>query len=325
MKQNHKVSIIIPIYNVGEYFHHCIDSIITQSYRNIEIIIVNDGSTDGSEKQAEVYARKDQRIKVIHQPNAGVSVARNTGIKNSIGDYICFSDADDILQPDYIEYLLKLCIANNVDISVCAEVFTPFMSSQLDDDVRIISGEDAAAEILYGRITVGCYSKMFKRSFLIENAIQFLPGVKIGEGFNFNVLAFCSATNVAISQHKVYTYRLDNTNSAMSKFCIKKCQEAVESINLIRENLLIKSDNLLKAVYFAKYTTIASMYDWFVLSNAKRSYPNEYEKYKKEVRRMAIGLLTAPTSFKIKIATFIRSINPWIWAIMRAYARRQRL
>ena len=103
-----KVSIILPIYNVGPFFEQCMVSVVGQTYKNLEIILVNDGSTDDSGEIADSFARTDSRIKVIHQSNHGVSYARNTGIKNATGDYICFSDPDDILQPDYVKYMLSL-------------------------------------------------------------------------------------------------------------------------------------------------------------------------------------------------------------------------
>ena len=203
-KEDIKVSIILPIYNVGKYFSECMNSIFNQSHKNIEIILIDDGSTDDSGQQADVFAEQDKRVRVVHKTNGGVSSARNVGIKIATGDYICFSDPDDILKKDYVSYLLDLCLKNDVDISVCAEVFTPFMRIQPNANVKVVTGEEAATEILYGKITVGCYSKMFKTTFLKDNSIHFLEDVSIGEGFNFNVYAFCNAQNVAISQHKVY-------------------------------------------------------------------------------------------------------------------------
>jgi glycosyltransferase involved in cell wall biosynthesis len=92
---------------------------------------------------------RDERVRVIHKTNGGVGSARNDGIKEATGDYICFSDPDDILKKDYVNYLLDLCLTNNVDISVCAEVFTPFKRIRPRNNVKVVTGEDAAIEILY--------------------------------------------------------------------------------------------------------------------------------------------------------------------------------
>ncbi len=321
MEENIKISIILPIYNVGPFFEECMKSVIGQTYKNLEIVLVDDGSTDNSGDIADHYAKIDNRIKVIHQSNKGVSNARNTGIDNSTGEYICFSDPDDILRPDYVEYLLNLCLEYNVEISVCAEVLTPFMRNQPQPNIKLISGEDAATEILYGRITVGCYSKMFCRSMLNREKVRFFENVNIGEGFNFNVLAFCSVTRVAISQHKVYYYRLDNAESAMSKFNIKKCEMGIEAINMIRKNLLIKSPKLISAVDFAEYSTIGSMYDWLVMAGVKKQYPFYHNMWKLKLKNLSWKALQAPTSSKLKIAAFIRIISPSAWAYLRLIAR----
>ena len=115
---NPKISIVIPIYNTAKYLPKCLDSILNQTYKNLEIILIDDGSTDNSGKIADDYAKKDPRIKVIHQKNAGQSTARNAGIKKATGEYISFIDADDEIRPDFIEKLLH---AYNKDtaITVC--------------------------------------------------------------------------------------------------------------------------------------------------------------------------------------------------------------
>ena len=105
------VSVIVPVYNVAAYLQRCLDSLLGQTYRNLEIICVNDGSTDGSAAILDEYATKDARIKVIHQENAGVSVARNRGLDSATGEYVGFIDADDWLEPDAYEKITSLCAA----------------------------------------------------------------------------------------------------------------------------------------------------------------------------------------------------------------------
>ena len=100
-----KISVIVPVYNVEQYLPQCLDSIINQTYKNLEIICVDDGSPDNSGKILDEYAKKDKRIKVIHQENQGVSVARNTGLDNATGKYIGFVDPDDWIEADYYETL----------------------------------------------------------------------------------------------------------------------------------------------------------------------------------------------------------------------------
>ena len=117
--ENYKVSIIIPVYNREEYLDRCISSMINQTFSNIEIILINDGSTDGSADICDSYAKKDSRIIVIHKPNGGVSSARNAGLEIMTGDYLCFCDSDDFFAPEMVEKTLKQILAENADMCTC--------------------------------------------------------------------------------------------------------------------------------------------------------------------------------------------------------------
>lgn len=119
MTESKKISVIVPVYNVGEYLRQCVDSILSQTYSNLEIIAVNDGSTDGSGAILDEYREKDIRLIAIHQENQGVSAARNKGLDVATGDYIAFVDADDYIHPEMYEKLVKALEDNQADISFC--------------------------------------------------------------------------------------------------------------------------------------------------------------------------------------------------------------
>jgi len=114
------VSVIIPVYNTKNYLENCLDSVIKQTYRNLEIIIINDGSTDGSAKICDDFAAKDSRIKLLHQKNAGLSSARKAGLKIATGNYVTFIDCDDSVTVDYCERLLELAKKYQAKLSICA-------------------------------------------------------------------------------------------------------------------------------------------------------------------------------------------------------------
>lgn len=113
------VTIIIPVYNTKKYLRDCVESVLSQTYHNLEIILIDDGSTDGSEKIVDDYAKTDKRIKVIHQKNQGQSSARNIGIQKATGDYVSFIDSDDKIKPSFIANLLTPFQEENTAISVC--------------------------------------------------------------------------------------------------------------------------------------------------------------------------------------------------------------
>ena len=317
-----KVSIILPIYNVGAFFNECMNSVLNQFHKNLEVLLIDDGSTDDSGKIADSYAIKDNRVKVVHQDNSGVSRARNVGISMATGKYICFSDPDDVLKPDYVSYMLALCEDNKAEVGVCAEVFTTFMPSQRKPNLQIVDGEEAAAQILYGKITVGCYSKMYNREFLKKNKLHFFEDVYIGEGFNFNVHTFCSALKVAISQHKVYYYRWDNSTSAMNKFNAEKCKMGLEAINIIRKNLRIKTDKIYRAVDYADWNTHGSMYDWMVMARVKGLYPEMYNLCLHKTQSLSFRAIFAPTTSRLRVTAFLRMIHPYLWAYARVLVRK---
>ena len=114
------ITIVVPIYNVEEYLNKCIETILCQTYENIEILLIDDGSTDNCGNICDLYAKKDSRVKVIHKENGGLSDARNTGIEAANGKYICFIDSDDYISPIFIETLYNLCKENNTKISQCS-------------------------------------------------------------------------------------------------------------------------------------------------------------------------------------------------------------
>ena len=114
-----KVSVIIPVYKVEQYLDKCVESVVNQTYKDLEIILVDDGSPDNCPKMCDDWAKKDDRIKVIHKQNGGVSSARNNALEIFKGDYVCFVDSDDTINPQYVEILLKTLNENNADVAVC--------------------------------------------------------------------------------------------------------------------------------------------------------------------------------------------------------------
>lgn len=116
------ISVIIPVYNCEKYIHRCIDSVLSQTFTDFELILVDDGSTDGSGKICDDYAIKDTRVKVEHQLNSGVSAARNCGVKTALGEHVTFIDSDDWIDQKFLETLYNACIKNDADISVCGYV-----------------------------------------------------------------------------------------------------------------------------------------------------------------------------------------------------------
>ncbi len=223
-----KVSLIVPVYNAEPYLGYAITSILRQTYENIELILVNDGSTDQSLKICNNYARTDSRIRVIDMPNSGVSAARNRGIEEATGEYIQFADADDVIHSNMIKRMTGVMDAYEKDLAVCG-----FEMITLDAAYRIINrtlctsdmlGSECVltremfyqhiAFILWKSSLLECsWNKLFRRRIVEDNHIRFPEELSLGEDFCFNMNYFQHINGVVFVADKYYYYLQSNQNS----------------------------------------------------------------------------------------------------------------
>lgn len=308
-----KVSIIVPVYNVEKYIEKCLKSLISQSYKNIEIILIDDGSKDNSGKICDTYKRKDSRIKVIHKENAGVSEARNLGIQKATGRYLCFVDADDFVMNDYIEYMHQLIVKESSDIAVCTKMFSNFNEEQSSDEmIEVLDGENAIIRILNYRMPIGVYSRIFKKDLIKDNGIKFLKDIYMGEGFNFNVACFQKAKKVIISNYKVYYYRRDNTTSATSDFSIKKCENSLYAMKVMNNNLLIRTSRVINSWKYAVWRTYSDAFDYMCLGNGKKENIEKFKEYKYYIKNNYKIYKKVDISKKDKYRAILMGIFPEI-------------
>ena len=209
MNENPLISVIIPVYNVESYIEQCLRSVMTQTYNNIEIIAVDDGSTDNSGKICDDLAKEDARIKVIHQTNSGVSVARNTGMDAAHGEYVGFVDGDDFIDPDMYEYLYSLIKDNNADISYCRFRHYGFPNAwQYADDERIgfeiLDGVSALRAWFEGKhnITGYCWDGLHNRRVLVK-----FPIGLFSQDREFKAKTLLNASVVISGKEIKYNYR----------------------------------------------------------------------------------------------------------------------
>lgn len=229
------VSIIVPIYNVADYLAECLDSLVSQTYRNIEIILVDDGSTDSSPQICDFYASRDERIKVVHKINNGVSAARNTGIELAQGDYIMFVDGDDYLSIDMCKSMVDSCIEHNADFVICGnftistiginsrKIFPAslfFNGESYTNDIQIATlglvGDKLNDPSKLDRLTP-VWARLYKTSIIKEHQVRFIDLAKLpSECLQFN-FEFCNfAHNMAYVDSPLYYYRR-NTQMSLTK------------------------------------------------------------------------------------------------------------
>ena len=173
-----KISVIIPVYNVEQYLEKCLDSILNQTYKNIEIILVNDGSIDKSGVICDEYSRKYNNIKVFHKENGGVSSARNLGIDNATGQYLAFVDPDDYIDPNMYEILVKKIVETNSDIAMCSFVYVKENENIVEDnsDEIIIFDKEEVLSRYFNRVkpfnASFLWNKLFKRELFEKDRLD---------------------------------------------------------------------------------------------------------------------------------------------------------
>lgn len=216
-KSNILISVILPIYKVEKYLQRCVESIINQTYTNLEIILVDDGSPDGCPAICDDYATKDQRVKVVHKKNGGLSEARNAGTMCANGEYIAYVDPDDVVSSDYIEYLYRLTENGQYDISGCdffrGSASSPVFENQDEDSIIVLDGKDACGRIFsdaYLR-TVVAWGKLIRT--VIAKKYLFPVG-RLHEDEATTYKYYFEAENVAFGSKKKYCYFV-NENGIM--------------------------------------------------------------------------------------------------------------
>ena len=218
------VSIIIPVHNAEEYIKETLDSVIAQSYRDLEIILVDDGSKDNSGLICDEYGALDSRIKVKHIENGGAAVARNVGILASSGKYVCFVDSDDIISNDYIEYLVNYLEKYKLDIMVCGykKVYdrSQCISDNAVDSIYQMSGVEALEDMLYRkRLTSAPWCKLVLREIIINNMF---PEGRLFEDLGCVYKWYAIAKRVGYSEKIGYYYFIRKNSCQHSSFNIKK-------------------------------------------------------------------------------------------------------
>lgn len=220
-KKKPLVSIIVPVYNVESYLERCIESVIGQTYKNIEILIIDDGSSDRSGAIADKYAKKDKRITVIHKKNGGLSSARNKGIAESSGEYLLFVDSDDYIKSNYCEKLLSLAIDNNAEMATCN--FQPFsLDGSHLKTVRqwpegVLSGESAVLDMYIKKSPAYIVLNIFKKSLFIKNGLLFPEGHEY-EDISTKIKALYLTDKVAFTNERLYYYLIRNDSITGKEF-----------------------------------------------------------------------------------------------------------
>lgn len=285
-----KVSIIIPVYNVEKYIDECLNSCVNQTYKDIEIICVNDGSSDSSRKHIEKFMESNKNIILINQDNAGVVAARNKGIEVSTGKYIMFVDSDDYIDFNMVEVMIKELIASKCDAVKCnVDTTLQFLQFSKIDKRKIYINDEYKKnirELLFqdNNMFSLIYNGIYKR----ELVGSFPAGFRLGEDVLFNAEYFLKAQSVALIPDSMYHYR-DNPDSVTHKPSIKTIINNLEHFNsyyYVKDFLepieLENKEDILKLVAARNYTGyLRLMFQIYGISNFITSVKYSKKYYKK--------------------------------------------
>ncbi len=237
-----RISVIIPVYNTADYLESALLSVLKQTLEEIEVLIINDGSTDNSSKIIEAFQKKDNRIKYYYQENQGQSVARNTGLDNSSGEYVYFMDSDDILESHALEVCYQRCEADNLDfVFFDADVFSEDGGSLRWDYIRtgkiseeLQTGGEAMLKLLnIGRFRVAPWLLFIKRSFIEKSKFRFFPGI-IHEDELFTTKLFLEANRVALVPLVLFHRRIRPNSTMTKKFSSRNAEGYLKVIEELR-------------------------------------------------------------------------------------------
>lgn len=241
---NPLVSIVVPIYNVEAYLRRCVDSIIGQTYKNLEIILVDDESPDDCPRICDEYAQRDRRVKVIHKKNGGLSDARNAGIAKATGEYVSFIDSDDYVHQSFIERLLAACIKSDADIAACG------FESVKDDTaerfeatpdavgaIKLFTSIEALRDILAPntKLHVMTWNKLYKRN-LFDKKSNLFPKGKIHED-NFTTYKYIlDAQKVVYVPERLYFY-MQREDSIMGRSFDTRRLDILEAVQQLEADI----------------------------------------------------------------------------------------
>lgn len=258
------ISIIVPVYQVEKYLEECVNSIINQTYKIIEIILIDDGSTDASGSICDDYAKRNDKIIVVHQQNKGLSGARNVGLDLAKGKYICFVDSDDYIHEDFINILYKMIKEKNAEIAICDYTRDNFWNdSNIKNDGEYVLTSHKMLSEWHGRrtrIETVVWNKLYHRDIFggRSNCKIRFPEGKIHEDVYTSHLMIANANRIAITNKKLYCYRKNSSSITNSKKSVKRKQMRLDA--QYSRLLFFKNNKYYRPYYFMKSIYLAYKY-----------------------------------------------------------------
>ena len=315
-KKDALISVIIPVYKVEKYLDKCIRSVVNQTYTNLDIILIDDGSPDGCGEICDEWAEKDKRIRVIHQQNAGVSAARNAGLDIASGDYIAFVDSDDYIHTDFLQTLYSNITANDADMAICGycevdEQGQSFVSEDKETiEERLLDNTSALEYLSIGKTKNQVWDKLYKKALFAE--VRFPIG-KIHEDNFVTPRLLYACTRIHVTSRELYYY-VQNPTSIMHTAVSARSMDFIEgdclSLALFEEiglNHLLanKAYNVYhRFISLRSRIPVSSVQDKKRIKEVKKMVRQSYLRYRPKISKLDILQFEAPRLFN-----FLRNVK----------------
>lgn len=316
------ISVIVPVYKAEKYLGECVDSVLSQTYEKFELILVDDGSPDNSGRLCDEYAEKDERIKVIHKENGGVSSARNTGIDDAKGEYLTFVDSDDIIDKQYLELMYKRIVEADSDMCFChfdrfdenvsieyKEIIPKYLAVEFNDKKFI---DFASALFDLKKNVFGSSCRLLYKKSCVEK-LRFNLKIKISEDLVFTLNAIFNSKSICSIQNVLYHYRtnLNSAGTTYKKDFLNSQLELKKELKHVLSRLGEENYNKISRSYF-------SLLGYYLFSNEMKFRKNnpDYKKNLKKIRESEIYKYFKPRSClkNLKLKMKLKFMIIWILA-----------
>lgn len=325
-----KISVIVPIYNVEQYLPKCIDSILNQTYKNLEIILVDDGSTDASAKLCDEYAQKDSRVVVLHKENGGASSSRNAGLDVASGEYIAFVDSDDWLDSNMYADMMDISLKYDADIVECGYKYiknegTLIVDKENTGEIREYDNIDALNKLyfgdqIWGGISIVLWNKIYKRTVL--SGLKFINAT-VSEDSELTPKILYGCDKIIKINSNWYNFNIRPKSLSRSKFNIRDVS-AINARKSVAEFFAEKSKSDKRLQTIAEYTKeiyYGSYYSYFCMCYEERkdkAYLAEAKRLAKTANEMYDKNLFAK-SFKKRLFRFSPALYYYLRVVLKKY------
>ena len=318
---NELISVIVPVYNGEQYLPLCVDSLLTQTYKNLEILLVDDGSRDGSPALCDEYAARDGRIRVIHQENQGVSGARNTGLSHATGAYVTFVDGDDYVEPDYLERLYRNLVDHHGEFSCCSytevirgdvePISIPFVAESriIEDPAVFFEDMVNPREAYWSTSTL----KLYRRTLIGDT--RFCRELKYGEDQVFFFDLLCKEPKACLDTYQGYYYIRNESSATLSRNAsnVFRCENEMKMHEYKLRNLPTGAQHLKSGFWEMYGHGIHNLARALALSGT----PDERRAYRKDmVRRIDECFRAGKLSSRTRLFLSLYRYVPCLYALL---------